>query len=129
MCETCGTSSAKQETFLFLSLPCRTEPSSLEQLILESLATEKLAEENQYFCEKCGGKSDAVRKTCLSRLPNTFILTINRFSYDKELKCRSKLLTKVQVPSELKFTPTESSFDLNASSESHPNDRTYQVNL
>ena len=104
VCDTCGTASSKEEQFLFLSLPCGKEPTSLEALINRSLATEELNQENQYHCETCANKSDAIRKTTLNKMPNTFIFTINRFSYDKELKCRSKLLTKVQIPALLRFS-------------------------
>ncbi|XP_063680911.1 ubiquitin carboxyl-terminal hydrolase 35-like isoform X2 [Bolinopsis microptera] len=104
VCDTCDTASSKEEPFLFLSLPCGKETTSLEDLITSSLATEHLSQENQYHCETCTTKSDAVRKTTLNKMPNTFIFTINRFSYNKELKCRSKLLTKVQIPATLRFT-------------------------
>ena len=93
---------------MFLSLPCGKDSSSLEQLISNSLATEHLSLENQYHCETCGHKSDAVRETALSKIPDTFIFTINRFSYDKVLNCRSKHLSKVQVPSKLRFVSTNS---------------------
>jgi len=68
------------------------------------MATEQLSEDNQYHCEACAGKSDAIRQTTLTSLPHTFIFTLNRFSYDRELKCRSKLLTKVSVPGWVGFS-------------------------
>ena len=113
VCDTCDTASTKEEPFLFLSLPCGKDATTLEGLITSSLATERLSHENQYHCETCTTKSDAIRKTTLNKMPNTFIFTINRFSYDKELKCRSKLLTKVQIPAILRFTQrSDSTFTL-----------------
>ena len=113
VCDTCKTASSKQEPFLFLSLPCGKESSTLEQLISNSLASEHLSLENQYHCETCAHKSDAVRQPALNKIPDTFIFTINRFSYDKKLNCRSKHLSKVQVPAKLRFVShNNSKFEL-----------------
>ena len=62
-----------------------------------------MREENQYHCDRCNLKTNAVRTTQITRLPNLFIFTISRFSYDKVLKCRSKILKKVDIPEEVTF--------------------------
>ena len=98
-CGDCEVVSSRDETFFFLSLPCNgAESISLPDLVDRTFAPETLTGENQYHCERCGGKTDATRHTHLTKLPGSLIFTLDRIAFDKEKGCRTKHLTKVTIP-------------------------------
>lgn len=50
-----------------------------------------LEESNQYMCEKCEKKVDALKRTCLQKLPRYMIMTLKRFEFDLDRMVRVKL--------------------------------------
>jgi ubiquitin carboxyl-terminal hydrolase 9/24 len=45
---------------------------------------ELLDGDNEYFCEKCEQKRNAVKRMCIKRLPSTLVIQLKRFHYDWE---------------------------------------------
>ena len=102
VCGGCGSVSSRDEPFFFLSLPCNgTERITLPELVDRTFAPEPLTGDNQYHCDRCGGKTDATRHTHLTKIPGSLIFTLDRIAFDKEKGCRTKHLTKVTVPASI----------------------------
>ena len=80
----------------------------LNDLLEHYLKPEKLAGDNQYSCDKCGGLQDAERKIDITETPEYLILTLLRFSYDARLHSRSKIFREVKYPKTLVIPTSES---------------------
>lgn len=76
----------------------------LKKCIQEFLKEEMLTGENQYYCDKCQGKQDAVRCIKLKKLPPTLSLQLLRFVYDCSTHQRHKLSTNLTFPDQLNFS-------------------------
>ncbi|XP_045582441.2 ubiquitin carboxyl-terminal hydrolase 38 isoform X1 [Procambarus clarkii] len=74
---------------------------SIEDLITSYLTSERLTGENQYECERCGGKQDAERSIQILEPPEHLILTQLRFYYDTARGQRQKVFTNVEFGEEL----------------------------
>ena len=48
-------------------------------------------QDNQYYCEKCDKKVDALKRTCLKTMPRYMIMALKRFDFDFDLMMRRKL--------------------------------------
>ena len=79
--------------------------SFLGECIKEFLAEEHLEGSNQYFCEKCGCKTDAIRKISLSKLPPVLTLQLMRFIYDRQTGRKKKMQHKITFPGILDMKP------------------------
>jgi len=55
------------------------------------IAGDLLDQDNQYHCEKCDKKVDALKRTCLKEMPRYLIATLKRFDFDFDLMIRKKL--------------------------------------
>ncbi|BGP05993.1 hypothetical protein JCM10049v2_001812 [Rhodotorula toruloides] len=88
-CLSCKNKSAHPSTFFELEVNL-TKNCKLEDRISASLASEKLEGDNQYFCENCGKKRDALRYTELAELPPVLHVSLLRFVWDMETGERSK---------------------------------------
>lgn len=74
---------------------------SIEDMIKSYLTSERLTGENQYECERCGGKQDAERSIQILEPPEHLILTQLRFYYDTARGQRHKVFTNVEFGEEL----------------------------
>lgn len=93
----------KIEKFLDISIPVRNEfeniyNSSLEMALCNLLKPEKLTDDNQYFCEKCETKVDALKFIAFNSLPKILMFQFNRFDYDFKTESRKKIFDKVSFP-------------------------------
>ncbi|KAK4310617.1 hypothetical protein Pmani_017827 [Petrolisthes manimaculis] len=84
---------------------------TIEDLIRGYLTSERLTGENQYECERCQGKCDAVRSIQILEPPHHLILTQLRFSYDTARAHRQKVFTNVEFGEELWLPVRHSSRD------------------
>ncbi|CAL4075664.1 unnamed protein product, partial [Meganyctiphanes norvegica] len=73
----------------------------IEDLITSYLTSERLTGENQYECDRCGGKQDAERSIQILEAPEHLILTQLRFYYDTAKGQRQKVFTNVEFSEEL----------------------------
>ena len=73
----------------------------IEDMITSYLTSEMLTGENQYECDRCGGKQDAERSIQILEPPEHLILTQLRFYYDTTKGQRQKVFTNVEFGEEL----------------------------
>ena len=90
ICKTCPHNYTRAEDFLSIGVPVKNKKSFQEGM--EAFITGDLLEQdNQYYCEKCDKKVDALRRTCLKEMPRYLIATLKRFDFDFDLMIRKKL--------------------------------------
>ncbi|CAG0918168.1 unnamed protein product [Notodromas monacha] len=123
-CLTCGAESKVVEQFRDLGVPCdddgeetkmeedrggdadnktvaKTNRLNLTDLLLSTLAPERLDGENRYFCDTCRQLRDAERSARITRAPWHLMLVIKRFAYNKELQRKLKISRDVYCPDRL----------------------------
>lgn len=88
-CQSCGFSRQREEKFRDLELEIFV-PNVLESLRLYK-NQEILSGDNQWYCDRCSGKVDAVKGLKLKQLPPILTLHLKRFSFDFNLMKRIKL--------------------------------------
>lgn len=60
---------------------------------------------NKYFCGECNKKVDAIRRTCISSLPDVLIIHSKRFEFDLETMRRIKVNDYCEFPPTLDMLP------------------------
>lgn len=109
-CKTCEHESKRQDTFLDLSLTVKSKfdniyNESLEKALLNFIKQELLDGDNQYYCENCKSKQDAVKGLKFKKLPYILVVQLKRFDLDYETLQRVKLNEKVTFPTILNANP------------------------
>ncbi|KAI9598115.1 hypothetical protein BDF19DRAFT_433558 [Syncephalis fuscata] len=99
-CRQCNRLSTRREPFFELELSIQ-KIGRLEECIQELLKSEKLTEDNQYFCENCKGKQDALRTLSIDALPQVLHLQLMRFAYDSKTFEKKKINTRICFPATL----------------------------
>lgn len=96
--------SEKHEDFLVMSLLVKGKSSVLSSL--EAFVEgETLEGDNAYFSEEAGYKVDAVKRTCVSRLPETLIFVLKRFEFDFDTMQKVKVNDFCEFPMHLNMYP------------------------
>ncbi|XP_038596758.1 ubiquitin carboxyl-terminal hydrolase 37 [Tachyglossus aculeatus] len=98
VCKACGETIPKREQFnnLSIDLPRRKKPLP-SRSVQDSLDLFFRAEELEYSCEKCGGKSAVVMHK-FNRLPRVLILHLKRYSFNVALSLNHKVGQQVVIP-------------------------------
>jgi ubiquitin carboxyl-terminal hydrolase 47 len=109
-CKECGTEKGREDSFLDVSLVLRpfgstSVMSSVEASLDYFLKPETLEGDNQYLCETCGKKCDAVKGLKFRQLPYLLSLQLKRFDYDFSTFARIKLNDEVRFPLLLDMNP------------------------
>lgn len=115
--------SERLEDFVHVSVDVRNKRDLVESLA-SYVQGELLESDNQWFCEQCGKKVDAVKRACFSgeKLPNTLLVHLKRFEFDYETMQRLKIKSRFEFPMELDMSPfTVEGIERDASAESDPN--------
>nr|CAB3267564.1 ubiquitin carboxyl-terminal hydrolase 48-like [Phallusia mammillata] len=102
-CLSCQTITSRPSRFYELDLNIQGH-KELKECIMEFLKKEMLCGENQYHCDACTCKRDAVRQIFLKKLPQTLSLQLLRFVYDKSSQQRHKIVTSLTFPDTLDFS-------------------------
>ncbi|KAL0592112.1 hypothetical protein ABG067_000765 [Albugo candida] len=108
-CCTCGYESSRMDHFLDLSLVIRPfgmednaftvrKIESLEKALEFFLKPEVLDKENQWKCDKCETKRDAIKGLKFHRLPYLLSLQLKRFDFDYNTMDRIKLHDRITFP-------------------------------
>jgi len=84
-CEGCGNVSYTHEKFMFLTLPISENDDTLDGLFEKQSLAEYLCGENQYQCDNCRSLCNATKVTCVSKLPNTLIVHLKRFTKSRKI--------------------------------------------
>ena len=61
--------------------------------------------DNKYHCGGCDGKVDALKRCCISSLPDNLIIHLKRFEFDLETMKRIKLTDHCVFPTQLNMEP------------------------
>ncbi|EGR28599.1 ubiquitin carboxyl-terminal hydrolase family protein, putative [Ichthyophthirius multifiliis] len=102
-CQKCNKQSIRQENFLDLVVTVKNMfdkvyNDSLEKSIQSYIKPELLYNDNQYYCENCQQKVNALRGTKFCKLPKILSFILNRFTFDFESMKRIKLDDFVSFP-------------------------------
>ncbi|PRP86442.1 hypothetical protein PROFUN_05361 [Planoprotostelium fungivorum] len=97
ICQACHRTSAREEHFQDVTLIVKGFPSVEESL--KSLVNFELLEgSNQYFCEGCNAKADAMKGVLFRSLPPVIIFSLGRFEYDWTEDKRKKITSPFKYP-------------------------------
>ena len=114
--------SERLEDFVHVSVDVRNKRDLVESLA-SYVQGELLESDNQWFCEQCGKKVDAVKRACFSgeKLPNTLLVHLKRFEFDYETMQRLKIKSRFEFPMDLDMSPfTVEGIERDAAVESDP---------
>ncbi|CAM9717071.1 unnamed protein product, partial [Scytosiphon promiscuus] len=103
-CLTCKGGPRQQRTFNDLVLQINSH-RSVEAILDGHLEREILDGSNQYNCESCGRKQDAMTMTELVRLPPVLSLQLVRYEYDYKTMEKKKIKAAVSLPPTLDMGP------------------------
>jgi len=109
-CKECKHESARVDHYLDIPLVIRgfgeTIPvKSVEEALHKFIQPEVLDKENQYNCEKCAKKVDAIKGLKIEKLPYLLTLQLKRFDFDLQTMRRVKLNDRVTFPLYLDLNP------------------------
>jgi ubiquitin carboxyl-terminal hydrolase 40 len=94
-CLNCGAKSSNQEDFLDLLLTIKNWDGQVFQNVEQSLDflmnPEMLSDDNQYSCDSCQQKTDALKGQRISALPEILTIGLNRFELDYTTFERKKI--------------------------------------
>lgn len=77
------------------NVPLSATNYSTQTLLDAYFSTEKLINDDKYYCEQCNMLCDGERDINLENGPTNLILVIKRFKYDRKIHVRRKILHKV----------------------------------
>ena len=102
-CLTCGTESKREDKFLDVSLAVRnqldhTYSDSLEKALSAFVKAEMLSGDNQYSCDTCKSKQNAVKGLRFKSFPRVFVVQLKRFDLDMRTFAKKKLNDFVSFP-------------------------------
>ncbi|CAI2172590.1 20242_t:CDS:10, partial [Funneliformis geosporum] len=100
----CGHISEKEESFYAISCEVKNKKNVEESLELY-VEGELLDGDNQYFCTKCNKPVDAIKRSCIKKLPKNLIMHLKRFDFDMELLKRVKINEYFEFPTNINMEP------------------------
>eukprot|EP01018_Ginkgo_biloba_P012773 Gb_25243 [translate_table: standard] len=104
-CLRCETITARDETFLDLSLDIE-QNSSITSCLRNFSSTETLNAEDKFFCDKCCSLQEAQKRMKIKIPPRILVIHLKRFKYIEQLGGHKKLSYRVVYPMELKLCNT-----------------------
>ncbi|XP_059648061.1 ubiquitin carboxyl-terminal hydrolase 4-like [Cornus florida] len=104
-CLRCETVTARDETFLDLSLDIE-QNSSITSCLKNFSSTETLNAEDKFFCDKCCSLQEAQKRMKIKKPPHILVIHLKRFKYMEQLSRYKKLSYRVVFPLELKLCNT-----------------------
>ncbi|PIN10990.1 Ubiquitin-specific protease [Handroanthus impetiginosus] len=107
-CLRCETVTARDETFLDLSLDIE-QNSSITSCLKNFCSTETLNAADKFFCDKCRSLQEAQKRMKIKKPPRILVIHLKRFKY--YLHLHKKLSYRVVFPLELKLSNTEEDTD------------------
>ncbi|KAL0757068.1 hypothetical protein Bca101_094736 [Brassica carinata] len=102
-CLRCETVTARDETFLDLSLDIE-QNSSITSCLNNFCSTETLHSEDKFFCDKCCSLQEAQKRMKIKKPPHILVIHLKRFKYIEQLGRYKKLSYRVVFPLELKLS-------------------------
>ena len=104
--KSCPHRSERVEDFTHVSVEVRGK-KGLEESLASYVSGELLEADNQWSCESCGAKRDAVKRSCFrgDALPDTLCVHLKRFEFDYEAMQRHKIKSRFEFPETLDMAP------------------------
>ncbi|KRW99447.1 hypothetical protein PPERSA_07932 [Pseudocohnilembus persalinus] len=99
-CLGCNISKERTEEFYDLILQIQG-CNNIEDALKNLITPEKLDQDNQYYCDNCDKKNDALKGQKIRAFPDNLTLSLNRFIFDLQTLTRVKLDSEVQFGLEL----------------------------
>lgn len=96
-CTQCNYSRIRSDAFMDIPLVIRGV-SSLEEALDLYMTPEVLDKSNQWYCERCERRVDALKGLKLKELPPIITLQLKRFDYNYSTMTRIKLNNRVSFP-------------------------------
>ena len=96
--------SQTEQEFTTLTLGVK-DYANLEESLASSIKGDLLEGPNAYYCEKIKSKVDAIKRTCVNRLPKMLMIHLQRFEYDWSVETRFKLNDHFEFPIDLDMRP------------------------
>ncbi|KAK2982332.1 hypothetical protein RJ640_009029 [Escallonia rubra] len=109
-CLRCETVTARDETFLDLSLDIE-QNTSITSCLKNFSSMETLNAEDKFFCDKCCSLQEAQKRMKIKKPPHILVIHLKRFKYMEQLGRLKKLLYRVVFPLELKLSNTMENAD------------------
>ncbi|KAK4491213.1 hypothetical protein RD792_001946 [Penstemon davidsonii] len=109
-CLRCETVTARDETFLDLSLDIE-QNSSITSCLKNFSSTETLNANDKFFCDKCCSLQEAQKRMKIKKPPHILVIHLKRFKYMEQLNRHKKLSYRVVFPLELKLSNTVENAD------------------
>ena len=102
-CLACKSITNREEKYRDLQLSLRsadqkTYNTSIEVALNDYFTSECLKGDNQYSCEPCKTKVDALKYYKLTKLPAILVLQLNRFTYDPYTYTKIKVNNRMTFP-------------------------------
>jgi len=102
-CKNCKHKSSRADKYYDIPLVIRgfggsTPLKSIEEALQNFIQPEILEGENQYYCESCTTKVDAIKTLKFSSFPYILTLQLKRFDFDYNIFRRVKLNDRVSFP-------------------------------
>jgi ubiquitin carboxyl-terminal hydrolase 47 len=109
-CLACGTESKREDMYLDLSLAVRNQfdctfNDSLEKDLSSFVKAERLSGDNQYNCDSCKCKQDAIKGLRFKSFPKVFVMQLKRFDLDMKTLAKKKINDLVSFPFVLNLNP------------------------
>ncbi|KAM3179680.1 hypothetical protein ACTXT7_000121 [Hymenolepis weldensis] len=102
-CLSCGKISERNDEFQDVNLSV-SDCNSIEVALGNHTQVETLAGDNQYFCEVCKGRVDAIKKSKFTGLPPILTLSLSRFYFNPKSMEAGKLDKMCSFPLNLDMT-------------------------
>ncbi|CAH1427781.1 unnamed protein product [Lactuca virosa] len=96
-CLRCETVTARDETFLDLSLDIE-QNTSITSCLKNFSSTETLNAEDKFFCDKCCSLQEAQKRMKIKKPPQILVIHLKRFKYIEQLGRYKKLSYRVVFP-------------------------------
>ncbi|KAK3002137.1 hypothetical protein RJ639_022318 [Escallonia herrerae] len=109
-CLRCETVTARDETFLDLSLDIE-QNTSITSCLKNFSSMETLNAEDKFFCDKCCSLQEAQKRMKIKKPPHILVIHLKRFKYMEQLGRYKKLSYRVVFPLELKLSNTMENAD------------------
>ncbi|KAF7089732.1 hypothetical protein CFC21_092622 [Triticum aestivum] len=109
-CLMCETVTAKDETFLDLSIDIE-QNSSLTSCLKSFFSTEILNAEDKFFCDNCCSLQEAQKRMKIKKAPQILVIHLKRFKFIEQLSQHKKLSYRVVYPMELKLSSASDDVD------------------
>lgn len=104
----CGHVSSRTEAFTELSVTVNNKANLLDSLN-EFVQGEPLEGANKYMCMSCSGDDsgrlvNAMKRTCLDKIPNSLTFCLKRFAFDNILDGENKVNDRFEFPKEINMS-------------------------